>query len=282
MEKLSPFFWGLEAMKPIDKPFVIITGASSGIGRALTVLLANVGYPVVAIGRNLVALQCTRNMSHHSDLIQLMAVDLANETELDKCLETLKNLGNIKFLIHCAATTEPHVPLNDITRSQLQNIINLNVMAPIFLTQKLVAQFVQGGRVLFIGSDYVGVTNKMKPFIAGAYGVSKSALRVAVEYFRVEQLAQHKMRIGYLNPGSTNTPMFDRFKNSIIKLGGVFSTSGNIAESNDVAKFIYDVLASVNDQDYQTIDWDFRVTEHHNKVLINKSSSTLELPKARL
>lgn len=37
-----------------------------------------------------------------------------------------------------------------------------------------------------MGSDYVGVNNKIRPGISGSYGVSKSALRVAVEYFRHE------------------------------------------------------------------------------------------------
>ena len=70
-------------------------------------------------------------------------------------------------------------------RSEIQETINVNVLAPVSLMQLLADKFTQPARVLFIGSGYDG-HKKMQPNLSGSYGVSKSALRTAVEYFRVE------------------------------------------------------------------------------------------------
>ncbi len=163
--------------------WVVITGASSGIGQVLTIGFSNSGYNVLAIGRNEIALQRTKLLTKNSK-VTIVIADLSEESELDKVVKILK--VKIKYLIHCVATTEPHLPLTTITRAALEKAINVNVMAPIFLTQKLALYFDAMTRVLFIGSDYIGVNNKIRPNITGSYGISKSALRVAVEYFRHE------------------------------------------------------------------------------------------------
>jgi hypothetical protein len=82
-----------------------------------------------------------------------------------------------------------------VSRSALEKAISVNVMTPIFLTQKLAPYFnIMTTRVLFIGSDYVGVHNKIRPNITGSYGISKSALRVAVEYFHYNCLYEKDIK----------------------------------------------------------------------------------------
>lgn len=119
-------------------------------------------------------------------------------------------------------------------------------------------------RVLFIGSDYVGVHSKIRPSITGSYGISKSALRVAVEYFRYEY--KDTALIGYLNPGSTNTPMFDTMKTAVLSRHGIFN-AGQPVNPEYVAKFIQAVLLCTSDQDYITIDWDYRNEEQRKQTL---------------
>lgn len=258
---------------------VIITGASSGIGQSLTVYFANSGYDVIAIGRNEVALQRTKSLTNNGK-VTLVVADLSEEDELDKVAKNLHVESKIKYLIHCAATTEPHLPLTMITQSALKKTINVNVMAPIFLTQKLAPHFESGARVLFIGSDYVGVTNKIRPHITGAYGISKSALRVAVEYFRHEY--KDTAFIGYLNPGSTDTPMFNAMKTAVVSQQGIFNNSAQPALPSSVAKFIQAVLEKTSNQDYSAIDWDFRVDAHHQKTLAEEKTMPTANPRSKL
>jgi len=248
---------------------VIITGASSGIGQSLTVCFANSGYNVIAISRNEIALQRTKSLTKNGK-VTLVVADLSEEDELDKVTKDLNVGSKIKYLIHCAATTEPHLPLTMVTQSALKKAINVNVMAPIFLTQKLAPHFDLSTRVLFIGSDYVGVSNKIRPNITGSYGISKSALRVAVEYFRHEY--KDTALIGYLNPGSTDTPMFNAMKTAVLSQQGIFNNPGQPALPSSVAEFIQAVLEKTSTQDYSTIDWDFRVGTHHLKILAEEKT----------
>lgn len=55
-----------------------------------------------------------------------------------------------------------------VSRAELKKIIDVNAMAPIFLTQKLASYFDEMTRVLFIGSDYVGIDKKLRPHIFSA------------------------------------------------------------------------------------------------------------------
>lgn len=261
------------------KKWVVITGASSGIGQALAVFFSNVGCHVLAIGRNEVALQRTKLLAK-PDHLAVVVADLSVQEEIEKVVKDLSAESKIEYLIHCAATTEPHSPLTTVTRSALERIINTNVMAPIFLTQKLAPYFNPNSRVLFIGSDYVGIDNKVRPHITGPYGISKSALRVAVEYFRHEY--KNTALIGYLNSGSTDTPMFNAMKNAVVSKQGVFNNSGQPSHPNKVAEFIYAVLRRTSDQDYISVDWDYRVAAQRQQILTNEFTTSIPNIRSKL
>lgn len=258
------------------KDYVVITGASSGIGQALTIYLDSLGFNILAIGRNEIALQRIKSHSNQGNITVVIA-DLTKDCELDKIVKIFNPEDKVKYLIHCAASSEPHLPLTMVSRSSLEKAININVMAPIFLTQKLVPYFnAMTTRVLFMGSDYVGVNHKIRPNISGSYGLSKSALRVIVEYFRYE----YKLiaLIGYLNPGSTKTPMFETMKTAVLNQHGIFN-AGQPSNPDDVAKFIQAILSRTSNQDFARIDWDYRNKEQHQQALCDKTMA--DVPKMR-
>src|SRR5579872_705563 len=141
--------------------WVVITGASSGIGQALAIGFANSNYNVLAIGRNQVNLQKIKSSTKNGNLVTMVA-DLSEDDDIDKISKNIFLEGGVQYLIHCAAITEPHKPLTEISRAELKKIIDVNVMAPIFLNQKLAMYFDDMTRILFIGSDYDGVGKQKK------------------------------------------------------------------------------------------------------------------------
>ena len=84
---------------------------------------------------------------------------------------------------------------------------------------------------------------------------------MAVEYFRHES---DKALIGYLNPGSTDTPMY---KSMMVALNqqGIFNNAGQPTHPKNIAEFIQAVLEKTSNQDYRSIDWNFRNITHHQK-----------------
>jgi len=248
------------------KVYVVITGASSGIGQALAVSFANEGYHVLAIGRNQVGLERTKRLAVKGSIIPLIA-DLSEKDAIDIISKQFNSNMTIKYLIHCAGTLEPLSPLLKATRSDLKDNIVTNVIAPIALTSKLKPYFNLGTRVLFMGSDFVGVENKMKPKVSGAYAMSKTALKVGVEYLRRE--CDGIAHIGYLNPGSTHTPMYASFFNATNPEQGTTNNGVKIADPVSIANFIKQVLENSGDKVFNATDWDYRNVAHHDKTAVN-------------
>jgi len=257
------------------KEYIVITGASSGIGQALSIEFANMGYNVLAIGRNEVGLQRTKKSASNGTITPLIA-DLNKEESLDYILKQFNSETIIKYLVHCAAVIEPLSSLLQADQHDLTVSIATNVISPLSLTSKLKHYFTSATRVLFLGSDYVGVDNKIKPHVSGAYSISKTALKVAVEYLRRE--CNDIALIGYLNPGTTQTPIYTSFWKAV-NTQGATNTATTPASPASVAHFIYNVLENSDNKTFCTIDWDYRKSIHHDQIMKPEKVSVL---RARL
>ena len=203
---------------------IIITGASSGIGKATTILFADSNYQVIAMGRNEEVLNEIRKC--YPKNVQTICADFTDITDdiiskISKCLESIDN-ANLRYIVNCAATAEPFLPLTSVSRSDLRKIFELNVIFPINLLQcvsKYLSKWLTpnfGSRFLFIGSSYdtsnPSLSDAFHPGLTGSYAISKTALRTAVEYLKFEiKSCQTMPAIGYYNPGATSTPMYDKF-----------------------------------------------------------------------
>lgn len=256
------------------REYVVVTGASSGLGKALAVIFANRGYSVLAVGRNEIELERLKKLASSGEIIKSVT-DLRHVNAVDKIVNQIDS-RKIKYLIHCAGTMEPYKPLIKVTETEFDDNFTINVKAPILLTQKLVPYFVDNGRILFIGSDYVGTT-KVRPNLTGAYGISKSGLRSAIEYFRLEIT---NPAVGHLIPGTMDTPMLSSFLSALRKQAGS-PLNVNPAKVNDVATFVADVLENSSRADFTKLDWDFRNPQHH-QVLEQYHNHTNSLLKSRL
>lgn len=240
------------------KEWVVVTGATSGIGRALVVHFADLNFNVLAIGRNEIELSRTKSLSSNASNIISVVTDLSKKSASDDVAAKL-NLATdkVKFLIHCAATPEPFSPLLDATENQISVSMAVNVMAPLALTKKLMPFFSDVTRTLFFGSDYVGTMGKMRENVTGVYGIAKSALDVAIAYLKREN---KNLLIGCVNPGSTNTRMFQ----SVITAAGLFNSGIQSADPMVVARFVGAIFMKADNLSFISEKWDFRNRAHHD------------------
>ena len=174
---------------------IVITGGSSGIGRATALQLALLGHQVVAIGRNEERL--TTLKSQHKT-IEIINADIATQEGRIKVKNYLDD-RKVDVLVNNAGIMSPSGPLFEIDVKSWRYQMSVNVEAPLFLSQLLLENLV-GGRILNISiySSY-----KITPGLA-CYGISKAALNMLTEYMRSEY-EEKNISVGLTLPGIVNT-----------------------------------------------------------------------------
>lgn len=176
---------------------VVITGAGSGIGRALAVEAAHRGHRLVLAGRRLSALEETARLAGQPDAT-CVAADV---TTPDGRARIIAAAGErLDILINNAGTLSVG-RMSDMTDSDLERMVATNLTAPMALTRDLLpALEAAGGRVVNIGSVFGDLAF---PFFAG-YSATKFGLRGFSDAIRRE-LSGTGVSVTYIAPRAART-----------------------------------------------------------------------------
>ncbi|MEI6766694.1 MAG: SDR family oxidoreductase [Bacteroidota bacterium] len=189
---------------------ILVTGASSGIGRQTAVSVSKMGGSLIISGRNEERLQQTYQMLEGAGHQQFQA-DLTDENKIKELVATV---GALDGMVHCAGILRPY-PVKFITQKQIDEMMSVNLYSAIHLSAQLVhkKKFVQGASLIYISS----VSGKEKPYYGGAlYAASKAGLEAFCRVLALE-LAPRGIRANCISPAIVKTPIFDEF------IGGIAS-----------------------------------------------------------
>lgn len=192
-----------------DNPFtlkqktILVTGSSSGIGKAVANACAQMGASIVLNGRNIERLNETK-LELEGDGHIIVPSDLSSQEGIEKLIELCPPLDGV---VHCAGI--PKIcPIKHLTRETLDEIINVNEMAPILLTAGLLRKkrIKKGASIIFIAST-AGVLT------AGAVGDSDySATKGALSGFvktAAKELGSQNIRVNTICPALVKTPILE-------------------------------------------------------------------------
>lgn len=208
--------------------YVVITGASRGIGKAIAEIFASQGYDLLLTSKNEFRLYKTveeLQTQFPSVVVKAKSFDLSNKIQAIEfgnwCLQTAVP----DILINNAGAFEPGAIQNepdDLLESQLQ----INLTGAYHLTRALLHKMIENkkGHIFNICS-IAGLKAYKK---GGAYSISKFALHGFSKNLRVE-LKEHHIKVTTVFPGAVLTDSWGDFDNS----------SNRILEPNDVAKMIF-------------------------------------------
>jgi NAD(P)-dependent dehydrogenase (short-subunit alcohol dehydrogenase family) len=178
----------------MTSPVVLITGCSSGIGKALCKAFHRQGYRVVATARRLEAID---DLKAHT--VMTLPLDVMDSVGIRQVIEAvLAQEGCIDLLVNNAGFGQ-FGPLMDLSQAQLQAQFQTNLLAPLELAQQVAPVMKQqrSGVIVNIGSISGVVTT---PF-AGAYCASKAALHSLSEALRME-LDPFGIQVVTVQPGA--------------------------------------------------------------------------------
>jgi len=181
---------------------ILVTGASSGIGRAIAIICSKMGATVIITGRNSNRLSETFNLLEGENH-QLFIADLTNSGDLATLIESLPKLDG---LVNNAGIIKPLI-LQLTEPEDISDIIKINTLAPIQLTQLLLQhkKLNKGASLVYISSIN---GNNCTSIGSSIYASSKSALTGFMKGIALE-LAPRSIRANCINPGMIETDFFN-------------------------------------------------------------------------
>lgn len=182
---------------------ILITGASSGIGRATAIECSKLDAKVILVGRNEDRLKETLSLMENQELHTYYKVDITHDDEVDELVSSLPSLNGI---VNNAGIVKT-ILTKFIKRLNFEEIVENNTVAPILFTSKLLKKkkILKNSSIVFtssIGGSSIGVIGN------GIYSASKVAIEGFVKCACLE-LATKNIRVNTVKPGMTNTKLID-------------------------------------------------------------------------
>lgn len=180
---------------------ILVTGASSGIGKETAIRISRAGARLIITGRNSSNLQHTFSQLENNDHISLEA-DLSDENELSAFAGQLPELNGVVF----SAGITGHLPAKFISSEEINRFFSINYQSIVLLTAFLLRKkkLKNGSSLVFLSS-----TATRFPYFGGAlYSSTKAALEAYSKVLAVE-LAPRKIRANCVSPSFVKTPMVE-------------------------------------------------------------------------
>ena len=180
---------------------ILVTGASSGIGKAIAIESSKMGAKVIISGRNEERLKETLSLLE-GDNNEFIIADLSVQEELEKLYKSLPALDGV---VNCAGLTKV-APFPFATRESFEEVLSVNFFAPAELTRLLVKskKIKKRGSIVFISS----VSGVYCSAVASSiYSSSKGAVNRLVKGMALD-LAPKGIRVNSVNPGMIDTDIF--------------------------------------------------------------------------
>jgi len=189
------------------KQRVLITGASSGIGRSTAIAFAQQGFDLALVSRNQAKLaEVVQQVTQYGIVAKAYAVDLAQLQQVKPQISRIiDDFGAIDVLINNAGMGYTR-DLADTPLDDWQQVLDLNLTSVLQCIQAVLPSMRQQQRGTIINVSSIAGQQTFPNW--GAYCVSKFGLMALTKTLAVEERA-HGIRVVAISPGSVNTPIWD-------------------------------------------------------------------------
>jgi NAD(P)-dependent dehydrogenase (short-subunit alcohol dehydrogenase family) len=199
----------------------LVTGAGTGIGRAVCIALLNDGYSVVLAGRRLEPLQETVALAA-ADVARSLCVptDVGKPGEVRELFSQAENtFGRLDLLFNNAGSFTPGIPLEELSYEQWQSTVDVNLTGPFLCAQQAIrimkSQDPKGGRIINNGSISA---HAPRPFSA-PYTSTKHAITGLTKSISLD-CRNDNIACGQIDIGNAATPMTEAMPKGVPQANG--------------------------------------------------------------
>ena len=193
----------------LNGKIILVTGASSGIGRQVAISVSKMGGRCVITGRNEQALQETfaqlEGAGHFS-----VAADLLEASGRERLIGAMQAVDGF---VHCAGNVKAF-PIKFLEQKHVDEMMKLNFESPVLLTSGLLKakKFNRGASLVYLSS----ISSQFPPKGGAMYGSSKAALESFVKTL-AQEVVPMGIRANSISPGMVRTPLYDRAEEAVSK-----------------------------------------------------------------
>ena len=221
---------------------VLITGASSGIGRATAIACSKMGANVVITGRNIERLHQTYEQLDTAGMYYQFAGDLTRQEDLERLVE---NVPTLDGLVNNAGISYTK-PIGFLKADDIRMVYEANLYAPMLLTNRLLKKkkIAKGASVVFMSSTAAfGCSNANS-----TYGTSKAALSDFMHYCNKEITPARHIRFNAIHPGMVRTELVANltFTDEELQKDMARYPLGRYGEPDDIANAVVFLLSDAS------------------------------------
>jgi len=198
----------------------IVTGAGTGIGRAVALALLNAGWSVGLAGRRGELLQETAGLAEAPGRALPVIADVADKPSVDGMFEAVQaRFGRLDLLFNNAGTGAPPVPLEDLSLDHWKRVVDINLTGTFLCTQAafriMKAQDPRGGRIINNGSISAHVPRPRSV----AYTATKHAITGLTRSASLDGRA-YDIAVGQIDIGNAGTEMTRAMAKGVMQADG--------------------------------------------------------------
>lgn len=190
---------------PLDGKRILVTGGTTGIGRATVKMLADEGAQVLTCGRDQAKLDDSiGNASDSRGKASGITADVSTKDGIRQIFAAVDDdLGGIDVLVCCAALGAE--PLHEMEEDDWRNVIETNLIGYMACARRAIERMERsgGGQLLFVGS----ISSTIKAAGESVYSATKAGVDAFAETLRKEISEDLNIKVTVIQPGSTGTDM---------------------------------------------------------------------------
>jgi NAD(P)-dependent dehydrogenase (short-subunit alcohol dehydrogenase family) len=216
----------------------IVTGAGSGIGRAVALALVGAGYRVALAGRRRDALEKTAAAAPAGRTI-VVPTDVGKPAEVKALFAAAREaFGRLDLLFNNAGTGAPAMPLEDLPLAEWQKVVDANLTGSFLCAQEAIrimkAQTPRGGRIINNGSISAHAPRPM----AVAYTATKHAITGLTKTISLD-CRKYDIACGQIDIGNAATEMTDRMLKGVMQANGEMAVEPRMAVEHVASAVVY-------------------------------------------